>query len=156
VLAFLAAALAASTPSPALETSVPWWERITVTVDDKGKQQSCLYETNLSAAGGEACGEAMASTVPGSGKTPTGLYSKLTFERRFSPGGQLDAGKLQPGDTLIGRQVMFLTSTPRAPSQAARWSRSRATRRPTMAATRRRRSSSGSRRAPPRRSARRS
>jgi len=109
VLAFLAAALAASTPSPALETSVPWWERITVTVDDKGKQQSCLYETNLSAAGGEACGQAMASTVPGGGKTVTGLYSKLTFERRFSPGGQLDAGKLRPGDTLIGRQVMFLT-----------------------------------------------
>ena len=109
MLAFLAAALAASTPSPALETSVPWWERITVTVDDKGKQQSCLYETNLSAAGGEACGEAMASTVPGTGKISSGLYSKLTFERRFSPGGRLDSGKLQPGDTLIGRQVMFLT-----------------------------------------------
>lgn len=109
MLAFLAAVAAASTPSPALETSTPWWERITVTVDDKGEQQSCRYETSSSAAGGEACGEAMASTLPSAGKTATGLYSKLTFERRFSPGARLDSGKLQPGDTLIGRQVMFLT-----------------------------------------------
>ena len=109
MLALLAAALAASTPSPGLESAVPWWERITVTVDDKGKQQSCLYETSFSATGAEACGEAMASSMPSGGKTTAGLYSKLTFERRFSPGGQLDSGKLQPGDTLIGRQVMFLT-----------------------------------------------
>ena len=32
----MAAVLAASTPSPALESSVPWFERITVTVDDQG------------------------------------------------------------------------------------------------------------------------
>ena len=39
----------------------------------------------------------------------TGTFSKVTFERRFSPGGRLDSGKLHPGDTLLGRQVMFLT-----------------------------------------------
>ena len=109
MLALLAAAMAASTPSPALETSVPWWERITVTVDDTGKQQSCFYETSFSAAGAEACGEAMASSMPSGGKTSAGLFSKLTYERRFSLGGQLDSGTLSPGDTLIGRQVMFLT-----------------------------------------------
>lgn len=38
-----------------------------------------------------------------------GVYSKLTFERRFSPGGKLDSGKLQPGDKLLGQQVLFLT-----------------------------------------------
>ena len=109
MLALLAAALAASTSSPVLESSMPWWERITVTVDDKGEQQSCRYETSSSAGGGEECGEAIASTIPSGGKTGSGLYSKLTFERRFSPGDRLDSGKLQPGDTLIGRQVMFLT-----------------------------------------------
>ena len=109
MLALLIAAIAASTASPALETATPWWERITVTVDDNGKQQSCRYETSFSASGGEACGAAMASSVPTAAKTPNGLYSKLTFERRFSPGGRLDSGTLQPGDTLIGRQVMFLT-----------------------------------------------
>ena len=101
--------LASSDSSDILESAVPWWERITVTVDDKGEQQSCRYETSASQKGGETCGKAMAASVSSSGKGPSGLFTKLTFERRFSPGGRLDAGKLQPGDTLLGRQVLFLT-----------------------------------------------
>ena len=133
MLGFLAAALLAPTPSPAttqsptpespttvssateaivpesavLESSVPWWEKITVTVDDKGTQQSCRYET--SDAGSAACDKAMAESISPGGKGTQGIFKKVTFERRFSPGGQLDAGKLQPGDMLLGRQVMFLT-----------------------------------------------
>jgi hypothetical protein len=129
VLAFLAAALAAFAPSPApaspateppaaqapadgsdiLETSMPWWERITVTVDDKGKQQSCRYEISLSPSSAEACDQEIAASVKADRDGRLGVYSKVTIERRFSPGGRLDAGRLQPGDTLIGRQVMFLT-----------------------------------------------
>ena len=112
VLAFLAAALAATTPSnpsAVLESAQPWWERITVTVDHKGEQQSCLYEASISPGGAEACDEKMAASVQAAGDRREGLYSKLTFERRFSPGGRLDAGRVQPGDTLLGRQVMFLT-----------------------------------------------
>jgi hypothetical protein len=33
----------------------------------------------------------------------------VTFERRFTPGGKPDAGRMQPGDTQLGRQVMYLT-----------------------------------------------
>ncbi|MEO8141901.1 MAG: hypothetical protein ABI617_04510 [Sphingomicrobium sp.] len=40
---------------------------------------------------------------------PQGSYSKITFERRFSPAASLDSGKLEPGDTLLARQVLFLT-----------------------------------------------
>ena len=119
MLAYLAAAmLAAPTPTPAtpapdttpLETAAPWWEKITVTVDDKGAQQSCRYETSAAgAAGAAACDEAMADSITASGKGSQGLFQKVTFERRFSPGATLDAGKLSPGDTLLGRQVMFLT-----------------------------------------------
>lgn len=139
MLAFLAAALAASlqptapeAPAPetaapeaaapetaapeaapaqptVLESAVPWWEKITVTVDDKGKQQSCLYETSSSAGRKEACDEGIAASLPSGKSSGDGLYSKLTFERRFSTGGRLDSGQLQPGDTLLGRQVMFLT-----------------------------------------------
>lgn len=43
-----------------------------------------------------------------SGDRP-GSVRAARFERRFSPGRQLDGGTLQPGDTLLGRQVMFLT-----------------------------------------------
>ena len=112
MLAFFAALLAAAqSPAPAsdstpLESAAPWWEKITVTVDDKGTQQSCRYET--STAGSAACDKEIADSIR-PGKGIQGQFKKVTFERRFSPGGQLDAGKLQPGDMLLGRQVMFLT-----------------------------------------------
>jgi hypothetical protein len=97
----------AAKSDPPLETAAPWWERITVTVNDQGQQASCRYET--SAAGAKACDKDMADSIQTSGKGTAGLYKKVTFERRFSPGGKPDAGKLQPGDLLLGRSVMFLT-----------------------------------------------
>ncbi|HVL29573.1 MAG TPA: hypothetical protein VM326_02490 [Sphingomicrobium sp.] len=107
MLPLLAAFLAASTSAP-LEASMPWWERISVTVDDKGKQQSCSYQSSRLPTG--PCDEEMASTLPAiRAKGGPGLYSKLTFERRFSPGARLDSGRLQPGDKLLGQQVMHLT-----------------------------------------------
>jgi hypothetical protein len=115
VLALLAAVLAMSTPAPAptpspmLEASVPWWERITVTVDDKGAQQSCKYQSSLSAKGAETCDEEMASSIASPKSEASGAFSKLTFERRFSPGAKLDSGPLETGDKLLGQQVMFLT-----------------------------------------------
>ena len=110
MLALVAAVLAASTQSPVLEASVPWWERITVTVDDKGTQQSCNYHFSLSPGGPEACDREMADSIPArKARGGSGAFSKLTFERRFSPGPKLDSGRLQAGDTLLGQQVMFLT-----------------------------------------------
>ena len=110
MLALFAAVLATSNPAPLLEASVPWWERITVIVDDKGLQQSCKYQSSLSPSGAEECDKDMADSIPTSGaKGPSGVHSKLTFERRFSPGGKPDSGKLEPGDKLLGRQVLFLT-----------------------------------------------
>ena len=110
MLAFVAAVLAASTPSPVLEASIPWFERISVTIDATGKQQSCTYQFSLSATGAENCDEEMAGTIPSlKGKGGNGVFSRLTFERRFSPGGKLDSAKLQTGDKLLGQQVMHLT-----------------------------------------------
>ena len=113
MLALFAAVLATSTPAPAappmLEASVPWWERITVTVDDKGTQQSCKYQSSLSAKGAETCDKDMASSVASPKSEGSGAFSKLTFERRFSPGGKLDNLRLETGDKLLGQQVMFLT-----------------------------------------------
>lgn len=89
---------------------MPWWERISVTVDDSGTQQSCKVQSSLSLNGPQACDEETAAAVRSSTpKSTAGLYSKLTFERRFSPDGKLDSGRLHPGDELLGRQVMFLT-----------------------------------------------
>jgi hypothetical protein len=134
VLALLAAALAATPPSstaePAIIVEVPvaepaapepaddsdvldssraWWEKITVTVDNQGKQHSCHYEASLSGEGAKACDKDMAASVEAGSSGQAGILSKVTFERRFSPGSRVDSGQLQPGDTLLGRQVMFLT-----------------------------------------------
>lgn len=130
VLAYFAAALAATIQSPAvdatsievasteaaasaasavLDSSIPWWEKITVTVDDKGNQHSCHYEASLSGEGAKACDKLMADSVEAGSSGQAGVISKVTFERRFSPGSQIDSGRLHPGDTLLGRQVMFLT-----------------------------------------------
>ena len=108
MLALFAAVLAASTPSPALEATVPWWEKITVTIDDKGKQHNCRYQSSLSEQGAEACDPKTAAGLRVGVEGPKGNFSKVTFERRFSP-NRLDSGQLQPGDELLGRQVMFLT-----------------------------------------------
>lgn len=109
MLSLMAAVLAASASTPPLESSVPWFERISVTIDDKGMQQSCTYRSSLSPAGAEECDPDMAASLPTvKGNGGSGLFSKLTFERRFSPGGKLVPGKLQAGDKLYGQQVMHL------------------------------------------------
>lgn len=109
MLAFMAAVLAASIPGPALESSVPWFERITVTVDDQGKQRACRYQSSLDAAAPRPCDRDMAATIPATTKAGSGVYSKLTFERRFSPAPKLDSVRLRAGDRLLVQQVMFLT-----------------------------------------------
>lgn len=109
MLALFAAALAASTSAPILESSVPWFERIEVTFDDKGAQKSCRYQSSLDPSGSAECAKEMAQSIDTPSKGTAGTYSKLTFERRFSPGAKLDSGKLKPGDKLLSQQVLFLT-----------------------------------------------
>ena len=48
------------------------------------------------------------SSAAGSSSGTKDEYTRITFERRFSPGTQPDLGKLQAGDTLIGGQIMAL------------------------------------------------
>lgn len=109
MLAFMAAFLATSIPSSLLESSVPWFERITVTVDDQGTQRSCQYQFSLTPGGPKPCDHSITSTIPATAKASSGVYSKLTFERRFSPAPKLDSGRLLAGDKLLAQQVMFLT-----------------------------------------------
>ena len=103
----LALALAAASPtsSPALVSTAPWWEKVIMTISSDGKQQSCTYETSLSEKAPDGC--EMDATASGEASGQKGLYTKMTFERRFSP-ERPDTGRLQPGDTLLGRQVMAL------------------------------------------------
>jgi hypothetical protein len=112
-IAALALASASTHPTATLTTSASWWERITVTVSGDGQTHSCRYETSLQAGSGDNCGvagDAAALAKIGGAKDQ---YTRITFERRFSPGAKVEAAALQPGETLLGGQVMALAIDPR-------------------------------------------
>jgi hypothetical protein len=110
VLSLVALAVAATaTQPPALNASTPWWDKITMVMDSNGAEKSCTYETSLDPSLASRC-ETEDSGLPGkNGKTPNGVVTKVSFERRFSPGDRPEPGRLQPGDTLLGRQLIHLT-----------------------------------------------
>jgi hypothetical protein len=113
VLAFaLMLAAATATPSPALTTATPWWERFTFTMTGDGSQQGCSYQSSVAIPGSEGCGpddtKASASPMTHRASSSTGTYTKITIERRFIPGTNPDQGRLEAGDTLLGKQVMAL------------------------------------------------
>ena len=110
--AIAALALASTTAqSPAtLTSSVPWWERVTVTVSDDGNTQSCKYESSLQPQAGKDCsvsGSDLTPTKASSGPSAKDEVTRITFERRFNPGGKPEMA-LQPGELLLGGQVMAL------------------------------------------------
>ena len=109
MLSLIALAMAATSPSlttpspeasPLLATS-PWWERVTRTISSDGTEQSCRYESSLGQISEPEC------EASGEAGKPASRFTKLTYERRFAPGAP-DMGKLQPGDKLLGSQVMMI------------------------------------------------
>lgn len=111
--AFAALALASATAhtAPALNPSSSWWERVTVTVNDDGQTQSCRYESSISPQNNQNCsvGSSQASIAKASSSSGAkDEVTRLTFERRFSPNANQNLATLQPGETLLGGQVMAL------------------------------------------------
>ena len=108
--AITALALAsASTQSPATLTSTAaWWERVTVLVADDGKAQSCHYESSLQPNAKADCSVTGAAASSAKSAGAKDQFTRLTFERRFSPGPKPDMEQLQPGETLLGGRVMAL------------------------------------------------
>jgi hypothetical protein len=102
---------AASTAAPALKASSPWWEKVTVTVAADGKPKACDYQSSLTPAKVTACevsgGAASAAAGAGSGAKKDEV-TRITFERRFTPGTQPGSTQVGAGDTLLGSQVMAL------------------------------------------------
>ena len=112
-IAALAMASTAAHTAPALNSTAPWWERVTVSVTDDGTTQSCRYETSRSADASKDCSVVGASGQVSMAKASTSAGAKdqvtrITFERRFSPTATSAESSLQPGDTLLGGQVMAL------------------------------------------------
>ena len=111
-IAALALASASAHTSPALNPASPWWERVTVTVSDDGRTRSCRYETSSSPESAQSClvGASQASLAEASSSSSGSKdeITRITFERRFSPTPTSGLAALQPGDTLLGGQMMAL------------------------------------------------
>ena len=105
-IAALALASASAHSTATLTSAAPWWERVTVLVADNGEAQSCRYESSFQPTGGKDCSvaDSQASAVKSSGSKDQ--FTRITFERRFSPGAKPDLQPLQPGETLLGGRVM--------------------------------------------------
>jgi len=96
-------------PSSTLVSAAPWWEKVTVTMDGDGKPEACRYETSLSPSATEACDVGTEQAAAASKASEShGEITRITFERRFTPGAAPAETKLQIGDTLLGGQVMAL------------------------------------------------
>lgn len=111
-LAALILASASANVSPALTSAAPWWEKVTFTITGDGAQQSCNYESSLAFAGAQGCGDSgeedSSSSMAHSASSSDGSYTKITVERRFTPAAAPERVSLQPGDTLLGGQVMAI------------------------------------------------
>ena len=102
-------ASAASSNISALDSTAPWWEKVTVTIAGDGQPQACRFESSVSPDAAKDC-EVAASPAAVS-KTATGSkdsYTRITFERRFSPEWAPQGNEAPAGDTLLGRQVLSL------------------------------------------------
>lgn len=112
LLASSAPALTAAANVPAdndtLVSTAPWWEKVTVTIGGDGKTQACRYESSLKPADGQKCDVSGETAKSAEGSGSKGELTKITFERRFSPGVEPASPKMAAGDTLLGGQVMAL------------------------------------------------
>ena len=110
MLVALAAAATSAMTSPALISTSPWWEKVTVTVSGDGNPRSCHYENSMAPDGARQCDvDSSAGALAENGSGTRDEFTSITFERRFSPTAAPDKGGVQPGDTLLGGQVMALS-----------------------------------------------
>ena len=123
-VAALVLAAASATQTPALSSSAPWWEKVTVTLSGDGKTQSCKYETSLRVAPSDACQVTADAKSLAAGSDSSGSkeeLTRITFERRFVPGASTPGkAAMQPGDTLLGQQVMALAIDARGAVKACK------------------------------------
>jgi hypothetical protein len=102
------AATATSTSTDKLVSNSSWWERVTVTLDGDGSPEACRYETSLSPSAAEPCDVDSGQAAMAKHASAKGEVTRITFERRFTPGEAPAKPDLQVGDTLLGGQVMSL------------------------------------------------
>lgn len=106
----VAGAAIKSSSSDTLVSTAPWWEKVTVTIAGNGKPAACRFETSLKPDQPRDC-DVVAShsaVLKSASARSNEEFTRITFERRFTPGAEVPAAALQPGDQLLGKQVLAL------------------------------------------------
>lgn len=96
---------ATPTATSQLSATAPWWERLVLTLGEKGETRACQYETSLEPGKRQPC------EVEGAAEDSAGLpeqVTRITFERRFSPAASLADAEVKPGDKMLGKSVLAL------------------------------------------------
>ena len=99
----LTAAAASASSSDVLVANSPWWEKVTVTMTGDGQPQSCRYESSLTPNSAQTCDVSadQAAVVHHSSSSKDEL-TRITFERRFTPGIEPKTASVQTGDMQPG------------------------------------------------------
>ena len=95
-IAALAVASASAHSAATLTSTGPWWERVTVLVADNGEAQSCRYESSLQPNASKDCTVDRSQAAAAKSAGAKDQFTRITFERRFSPGAKPDMTQLQP------------------------------------------------------------
>lgn len=103
-----AAKAASAAAADVLESSAPWWEKVTVTIAGNGEARSCRWESSLQPNNAQDCDVVGAKAQAAKGRSSDGQLTRITFERRFYPGAKPATDQLAAGDTLLGRQDLAL------------------------------------------------
>jgi len=104
----LGAAASASTTTSTLVSTAPWWEKITVTLGGDGKTEACRYETSLKTTADDCDVASSEAAMVSKASQNKGEVTRITFERRFTPGAPPAKANLETGDTLLGGEMMAL------------------------------------------------
>jgi len=78
-----------------------------VLVADDGHAQSCRYESSLQPNAKQDCSVASGTAAQATHAGAKDQFTRITFERRFTPGAKPEM-QLQPGETLLGGRLMSL------------------------------------------------
>lgn len=116
----VARAASAAAAADLLESSASWWEKVTVTIAGNGEARSCRWESSLQPNNAQDCDVVGAKARTAKGISGDGQLTRITFERRFSPGARPAADQLAVGDTLLGRQDLALAIDGRGQVKACR------------------------------------
>lgn len=77
-------------------------------VSDSGQAQSCRYESSLQSNAKQDCSVTSGASAEATHAGAKDQFTRITFERRFTPGAKPDLDKLQPGETMLGGRLMSL------------------------------------------------